>query len=162
MATVTQYNLTISRDSSQPAERSQNNSLWMDVDRGFKAIEYSMLNPTSYVPVVGIFSAGARAAFGTLQATIGTIGVVCELGLAILTLPKPSWSLGHLDNASLCLGHIAHGFLNECRASYEWIPCLPLVTTMPYDLAGHKVWPYRSEVQDAQPKIVYVEREKQA
>ncbi len=103
------------------------------------------LNLIGYIPIVSALSAGVRAFGGKLQVLIG-------LGFAIislfLTFKLQRNKLRHFMNFRFSLELFLHGISNILRAVIEAVPCLSLVTCLPYDRVFHKRFKYTFEDLD--------------
>lgn len=84
------------------------------------------LNVVGYIPFVGSVSAWVRE-------NLGRIEVIAGIVFAILSLVQANAATNKLY-LTIGLTFLGHGILNQLRALLEYVPGVPLFTTLPYDL----------------------------
>jgi hypothetical protein len=129
-------------------------------------LERKFLNPVGLIPFVGTLSSSLRGTLGSAQSSIGLPLAVAAAGAGVVTgiaqqkdLSGRCFTLAR-EGVSL----FAHGILNGIRSGFEFVPFLPLITTLPYDLTVGPIGYYRPDEGQGekqqpqtvqQPQVVY-------
>lgn len=98
------------------------------------------LNLVGYIPLVSLLSATLRSLGGMLQTLLSLIFAAVNFVAGFIS-KKPR----HFRNFRLSVHYIFHGIFNIIRAKIEAVPCLSLITCLPYDRLLKKRFKYPSE-----------------